>query len=88
MGEREKVVRLLRRGLAPAFKAVLGRGDGVVAVPGRPGYVWCRKLGRTELLIIAYNRSGSTSEGTTVLVKETTLEGATGYEVIDLFVAA
>lgn len=82
MTERDQVVEILRKAISPPFKAVMGRGDGVVNVTGRPGYVWCRKLGKTEMLMEAYNRGAPAIEDVIVLVQESRIEGVKGYEVI------
>ena len=81
MSEKDQVVEILRKAIGPPFKATMGDGVGNVVVDGRSGYVWCRKLGRSEMLMQAYNRGAPTIEGVIVLVQTSRTEHL-GYEVI------
>jgi len=83
MSEKDQVVEILRKAMSPPFKATMGDGAGNVVVAGRPGYVWCRKVGRSEVLMQAYNRGAQTIEGIIVLVQESRTEHL-GYEVIGM----
>jgi len=85
MTERDQVVEILRKAISPPFKAVMGDGAGTVVVDGRPGYVWCRKLGKTEMLMQAYNRGAPAIEGIIVFVREnfeSEVQGLKGYDII------
>lgn len=83
MSEKREITRLLRRMVASPFKTVIGRGDGVVSVSGKSGYVWMRRLGREGLVFQAYNRLSYTpTEGTIALAQESRIEGLSGYEIV------
>jgi len=81
MSEKDQVVEILRKAISPPFKATMGDGAGNVVVDGRPGYVWCRKVGRSEMLMEAYNKGAPAIEGVIVYVRESRIDRL-GYEVI------
>lgn len=84
MSEKDQVVEILRKAISPPFKATMGDGAGTVVVDGRPGYIWCRKLGKTEMLMQAYNRGAPAIEGIIILIQESRIDKG-GYEVIGTY---
>lgn len=86
-GDREYIIKGIRRLKGRTFKALLGKGDSghTVDVAGKANYAWIRVKYGSSLgaPVQALNRNVPPIHGRVVRVKEIDRAGIKGYEIID-----